>query len=479
MYKPRDYQQEIFSLLLGTNTNDLVQLDTGAGKTLIIAMLCEAIKERIIVVAHRRLLISQLKKNLGKNIEVMTPHAANIRKTDVSDAVVIIDEAHHVIEKNIWGKMAKQAKRCIGFTATPWRLDGVPLSQCFDRLVQSNTLKSGSVWTLIEKGILSPFTVYSLPYYAQCLKLGRNDYTKASLVADANTQFNSIAGSVIREYQKRAAGTQAVCFCTTIDLAKKQAEKFNEANISAVAISSKHSNADNNYNVERFKERSIRVICHVDMFGEGIDIPGIESIIMTRKTASLALYRQWIGRALRGFDNKEKAIIIDHVGNALAHGLPTKEITWSLDYYENQHQYLKKCKGCEALIPAFSPVCPECGQCVMTAGSFKTFAQNEMSEIALEQMIEEKEREKEALNARDDLKKTQIQTHSLDGAPPLVKVMREQVVPDFVEMMKAKGKSIESINKVLQSVSLASEWAKWFAGFDFSKAEVFYDKYSK
>ena len=49
-----------------------------------------------------------------------------------------------------------------------------------------------------------------------------------------------------------------------------------------------------------------------------------------RPTASLSLYLQTVGRALRPAPGKQEAVILDHVGNAHRHGLPTDERQWDL-----------------------------------------------------------------------------------------------------------------------------------------------------
>ncbi|PQQ35664.1 hypothetical protein C6H68_23915 [Photorhabdus luminescens] len=60
----RGYQQELFDLVTPATTNDLIQLDTGAGKTPIEAALC-GWAEYSIIVAHRNILISQCSEKLA------------------------------------------------------------------------------------------------------------------------------------------------------------------------------------------------------------------------------------------------------------------------------------------------------------------------------------------------------------------------------------------------------------------------------
>lgn len=68
-----------------------------------------------------------------------------------------------------------------------------------------------------------------------------------------------------------------------------------------------------------------------DVVSEGFDLPAIECGIMLRPTASTALHLQQIGRCLRPAPGKSHALILDHVGNTLRHGLPTDYQEWTLE----------------------------------------------------------------------------------------------------------------------------------------------------
>lgn len=52
--------------------------------------------------------------------------------------------------------------------------------------------------------------------------------------------------------------------------------------------------------LERFKKREFYILINLDLLSQGIDIPNINKIIITRPIGSMILYSQIIGRALRG-----------------------------------------------------------------------------------------------------------------------------------------------------------------------------------
>jgi superfamily II DNA or RNA helicase len=62
--KLRDYQQYIFQQVIDGTSNDLVQLDTGAGKTPTEAALAQWAR-LVIMIAHRNFLIAQISEKLA------------------------------------------------------------------------------------------------------------------------------------------------------------------------------------------------------------------------------------------------------------------------------------------------------------------------------------------------------------------------------------------------------------------------------
>jgi len=84
-----------------------------------------------------------------------------------------------------------------------------------------------------------------------------------------------------------------------------------------------------------FRAGKIKVLTNCALFDEGLDIPGLDGVILARPTASLGRYLQMVGRALRPSPSKEYASIIDLAGNWERHGLPDDDRTWSLDGVES------------------------------------------------------------------------------------------------------------------------------------------------
>jgi len=116
--------------------------------------------------------------------------------------------------------------------------------------------------------------------------------------------------------------------------------------------------------MRRFRSGELRVICNCELFGEGLDVPSVDSVFLLRPTASLGLYLQQCGRGLRTDPGKVAVRIFDHVGNYTRHGLPDDAREWTLDGIVKapgeRLQPIKRCAACFAVASAARKVCPYC-----------------------------------------------------------------------------------------------------------------------
>ena len=121
------------------------------------------------------------------------------------------------------------------------------------------------------------------------------------------------------------------------------------------------------------------------MISEGVDVPNIAAAILLRPTASVGLYLQQVGRALRPAPGKERALILDFSGNVARHGLPDAPRTWSLDAKPRRPRErrdgprLRRCSSCSALNRAAAHSCMNCDR------DLRTPKERREIEVALEQ----------------------------------------------------------------------------------------------
>lgn len=363
----------------------LIVAPTGAGKTALAAWMLDTSARRGKVCwfnVHRRELVRQSAKTMDK---VGVPHgiiSAGFRE-DKKQRVQIVgvqtvrgrlevvtkpdlivwDECHHIASAS-WTAIfdAYPDAYHVGLTATPCRLDGRGLGDWFDVIVEGPTTR----W-LIENGFLCKYKLYApfSPDMKGAKKRG-GDFT----ATDAASKMDkpAITGDAISHYRKLAHNKSAIVFASNIKHSQNIVSQFREAGYTAEHLDGTMDSRHRDRVLAAFERGEIKIVSNVDLFGEGFDVPAIEAVILMRPTASTGLYLQQVGRALRTSEGKEYALILDHAGNALRHGLPDEVRAWSLDdrpkkekgKKDEEELMIRQCPACYSVHEP-SPICPECG----------------------------------------------------------------------------------------------------------------------
>lgn len=425
----RDYQNE---LIVGARQHFragrmrvLLQLATGGGKTATTARMIKNAVERgrrTWFNVHRRELAAQVAKALqkegieyglvmpGARVNLDAPVQINSIPTLVNRLdrmpppdFIVFDECHHVAAGS-WSKIAQAFPKAyqLGLSATPQRLDGAGLLDYFDAMVCGP-----SVSWLIENGYLCDFRLFS-PNTIDRDRIGKlaGEFRK-----DQSSEIMSdpkIVGDVISHYRQHAPGSRGLAFCTSVKTSQQYAAKFTESGTPAVHIDGKtHDNVRDKI-MEDFEAGHIRVLCNVDLFGEGYDCPALETVMLLRPTMSLAMYLQQIGRALRPAPGKAFATILDHVGNSDFHGDPDIDREWKLttgkaSKKSDETPSPRVCSTCYAHNRAGAQRCKICG-------SMFPVQSREIDEVSGE--LTEKEIERRTRNQMADLA---AQAQDLDG----------------------------------------------------------------
>ena len=362
-----------------------VVLPTGGGKSAILSSIAAdaAAKSRTVwILAHRRKLIQQLSQTVARwNIEhgiiqsgkPQTDHKVQVGSVDTvvrrlqqypAPDLIIVDEAHHLTSNNKWGKVVEAFPNAylIGFTATPERLDGKGLGEGKGGYMQSLVLGPDAKW-LTDNGFLAPSVVYSWPTkITESLKVRAGDYAPETSAAILDKP--AIMGDVVAAYRKHLDGKTAIANCCTVLHAENVADSFNEAGITAAAITGKTDKAIQDKLFAELASGELKVLCQCELISEGVDVPSVSGGLMLRPTQSTALWLQQCGRILRPKPDGGKAVILDFVGNALRLGLPTDKREWSLDGKAKRAKdapVVRMCKVCYAANVATARVCSECG----------------------------------------------------------------------------------------------------------------------
>ena len=342
----RDYQIDICSRVREAfehHRSVMVQMPTGTGKTMVLAELVKQLMMkdegvRILIVAHRRELIEQIKATIKRmkmdsrniTVESIQTISRRIDALDFIPSLVVIDEAHHALAKTY--KMMWDAwpnARFLGLTATPCRLNGKGFTDLFDVLVQS-----WDIPTFIKEKWLSTYDFVSIKADSRTQQLisslkkrgADGDYQVKEMDAVLNKR-----PSIERLYNcvtEFARNRKGFVYAINIDHARSISEYYQEQGVNAVAIDSHTPVKEREQLISSFRSGELQVLVNVDIFSEGFDCPDVEFIQLARPTLSLAKYLQMVGRGLRPSKGKKNCMIIDNVGLYRVFGLPSQIWDW-------------------------------------------------------------------------------------------------------------------------------------------------------
>lgn len=440
----RDYQQALIDAareqFRAGHRRVLIVAPCGAGKTVLSAFMCSqhvARGGKVLYLAHRRELLWQAARTferaglgqpmqgrgaeimVGSGIRVMSVQTA-ARRTAADDVTMImVDECHHIAAATYQKVIAAHSGALlVGLTATPIRLDGRGLGETFDAMVGGLTAQ----W-LIENGYLAPYRYFAAPTVdTSGARKAHGEYVPGDIEQMLLDREGVIAGDVIAQYRTHADGMKAICYCPTVNASQRFAARFCEAGIPARHIDGAMSEAARDEAIEDFRAGRVRVICNVDIVGEGFDVPDCECTIMLRPTTSLSLYIQQAMRCMRYAPGK-RALIFDHVSNFLRHGAPDMDREWALDGEKKRAENkvkVRACPECFAVLPAGTKECPECGYVFTPAGKPRTEAEeradaliSEISAAEFKRLERLRREEAEAVRRREE-RKEEAEARSAD-----------------------------------------------------------------
>ena len=368
-YKLRDYQEDliqgIFKSWSAGNRRVMLQLPTGAGKTILFSAISRLFLEQglgVLVLAHRKELITQAHSKLeaisGLSagfikarmpvdwdflVQVASVQTLTRRQRYPEAGLVICDEAHHSVSKSYTRIFeAYPDAYILGVTATPMRTDGQGLKNHYDDLIVGV-----SVDWLVGRGYLCPFRLYAAPVKVDTrgVKITAGEFNQRDLAEAVDTSL--VAGDVIDAWKKYAFNKQTVVFNVSVEYSRKLTKAFRAEGIKAEHLDGETPDVERDAIIGRFRNRETTVLSNCGIVTEGFDVPGIECIQCVRPTRSLILWLQMIGRSLRPSEGKDYAILIDHSENWQCLGLPDDDREWSL--------------APVSLKPSrFTKVCPKC-----------------------------------------------------------------------------------------------------------------------
>jgi DNA repair protein RadD len=396
----RPYQQRAIDQLYdwfreGGVGNPCLVLPTGAGKSHIVAALCEDAltqwpETRVLMLTHVKELIEQNaaklrahwpgapmgiysasvgRKELGEpitfaGIQSIRKRAAELGHVDL----VIIDEAHLVSHKDEGGyrdflrdlERVNPALRVVGLTATPYRLghglitDGDAL---FDDLIEPVSIEE-----LVQLGYLSRLRskVTGARLNTEGVHTRGGEFVEAELQRAVNTKDQN--ERVVREVIGLAGDRRSwLFFCAGVEHAEAVCDVLRAKGVEAACVTGATSKGERERIIDAFKRGELRALTNANVLTTGFDHPGVDLIAMMRPTLSPGLYVQMAGRGLRIAPGKADCLVLDFAGVVETHGPITAVKPPSKAKKGTGEAPVKVCDACAELVHPTCRVCPACG----------------------------------------------------------------------------------------------------------------------
>lgn len=340
-----DYQLEVLNKAksyLINGANSLISIPTGSGKTRVATELVLELSERhgihnIIWLAHTEELCEQafvcmkqvflnnvrsrelnivrcwgsnLRRledgtlyersiNDGLSFSIFTVQSAlriakahgegQVKKLLADSQLIITDEAHRAAAssyKYVYQFIKEQSSApMLGLSATPVRATyssqpytgTAELRQIFPNLIEptdSFPNHISATEALLDRGVLARINISRI----------------------------NIASSDLIEFilEKMKFHKKAILFSRTISEAQIIAAKLNMRGLASEAVSSRTSEQDRSNITQLFRKEDVKIICNCELLTTGFDAPSVDCLFLLRSTKSPVLYKQIIGRGLRG-----------------------------------------------------------------------------------------------------------------------------------------------------------------------------------
>lgn len=377
----------------------LVNMCVGSGKSL--AMAGTALQnwnagQRTIILSHRQELVVQdqdacRKLGLLCGINAAKLHERTWRAPVISAMInsvynkalsfgpiqnILIDECH-LIPFEASGMYREFLRgfpdaRIAGFSGTPFRLQGGSLvsgeDAFFDKIVYDYGIEDG-----IRDGYLVP--AFSAEADDQIdtslLRKTAGEYTGTS----QDAQMIALMDSHISQMVMNGADRRSwLIFEASQKAALAMTERLNAWGVPADVVIDKTKNRKQI--LDAFGSGRLRALVNVESLTTGYDSQRIDLVCMRRKTASLGLYTQMVGRGLRTIGGniessilagKPDCLVFDFAGNITQHGplnmIEPKESKVRMVECEEcgkrNGAASARCWSCDALMTKLCPACLE------------------------------------------------------------------------------------------------------------------------
>lgn len=349
----RPYQAETVAACLASLTmghHPVLSLPTGAGKSIIIAALCDQLEGRILVATHRQELLeqdaAQLLRYATGTAEEYGLYSAGLARRDEnarilfggiqsiyhrmdrlqlsgSFAYIIVDECHRCPISSVPSMYRAVFEACpeaqrIGLTATPYRLDSGLLHEgdapWFDAMPVHLGIRA------LTPDYLSPLvgvlTAHDIDVSQVRTRAG--DFVSRDL-SQAACEESVVQGALDELCTLAAHRKKWLLFCVDVTHTFLVTRALCAKGITTQCVTGDTPQDERRATLDRFRHGEIRALVNCEVLTTGFDVADVDCIAMLRPTQSKALVVQCLGRGTRQAAEKSNCVVLDFAGNIERH----------------------------------------------------------------------------------------------------------------------------------------------------------------
>lgn len=356
----RDYQERDIAAMrsaLAVHQSVLYVAPCGSGKGTAISYIvhrCVERGKRVIFAVHGKALVHDMSERVAKlgiphgvlmgshrrerwhSVQVASIDTLHRMAHPPKADLIIADEADTALSPT-WRKTIAQFpdSKLLGLTATPTRLDGQGLGRAsgglFDAMILGPSEKD-----LIDTGYLVGSRVLAPdpPVGLDAVKMTAGEFNPKQQAAVFNKAV--VIGDLVKHWKQYGSDRKTAAFGVDQAHALQIAEKFRESGFGWAYVDAETPD-DERARIWKDLDTPNGTLMGVSSVGVctvGWDHPIVKCIVVARKTASLRLWRQILGRPSRPYPGYTHSLVLDHAGNTFIHhpyGMFEDAVPWSLD----------------------------------------------------------------------------------------------------------------------------------------------------
>lgn len=340
MYTPFPDQEKLLdgvrASLRAGHRRIIIQSPTGSGKTVTACFMIDGMVRNDLTVwfvAPRQILVEQISSSLSKfniphgviwgdrgenrhfSVHVVSRDTLTRRLDKIKNPpmAIIWDECHEGLDIQIMVANHFPGSYFFGLSATP-ELENRSFADLYTDCVLGEPIH-----VLQQAGRLSTPRYYMPPMDG----IDQLPWSGSEPDEDAMADFfarQKVYGKTIDQWRDKTPDKPTVVFCRSIKAAEETAHQFRSAGHNFQCIEGSMTKKKRKALFDGFKSGEVIGLTCADLLTYGVDLPIIASLIMLKRTRSIRMFYQMIGRELRISPDGDPGAILDQVNNFATFG---------------------------------------------------------------------------------------------------------------------------------------------------------------